>query len=108
MATSTADSPSLAERALRRQNPREEPSALDAHAGIRAGGHQQRWSLPRLILLGEALRPLGLSGPPTRTWRRELAGSRPRRIWLTKGCARTRNVMRVPVPPHRARAACGS
>ena len=28
----------LARRALRRQNPREEPSALDAHAGICAGG----------------------------------------------------------------------
>ena len=53
------------ERALRRQNPREEPSALDAHAGICAGGARQRPSLPRLIPLGEALRPLGLSGPST-------------------------------------------
>ena len=35
------------ERALRRQNPRQEPSALDAHAGICAGGGRQRPSLPR-------------------------------------------------------------
>ena len=39
--------PSLAQRALRRQNPSQEPSALDPHAGICAGGGQQRPSLPR-------------------------------------------------------------
>ena len=32
---------------LRRQNPREEPGALAAHAGIRAGGEEQSSSLPR-------------------------------------------------------------
>ena len=37
----------LAQRALRRQHPRQEPSALDAHAGICAGGRRQRRSLPR-------------------------------------------------------------
>ena len=39
--------PFLAQRAPRRQNPSQEPSALDAHAGICAGGGQQRPSLPR-------------------------------------------------------------
>ena len=39
--TSTALSP------FRRQNPREEPGALAAHAGIRAGGGWQQPSLPR-------------------------------------------------------------
>src|SRR3954452_9146856 len=33
-----------------------------------------------VIPLGEALRPLGLSGPSTLAWRQERAGSRPRRI----------------------------
>ena len=32
---------------LRRQNPREEPGALAAHAGISAGGEEQSSSLPR-------------------------------------------------------------
>src|ERR1700680_3889771 len=32
---------------FRRQNPRDEPGALAAHAGIRAGGGQQWPSLPR-------------------------------------------------------------
>lgn len=32
---------------LRRQNPREEPGALPAHAGIRAGGGAEASSLPR-------------------------------------------------------------
>src|SRR5215475_10090965 len=40
-ATSAALSP------LRRQNPREEPGALAAHAGICAGGGEQSSSLPR-------------------------------------------------------------
>ena len=39
--------PFLAQRAPRRQNPSQEPSALDAHAGICAGGGQQWPSLPR-------------------------------------------------------------
>jgi hypothetical protein len=60
-----------------------------------------------VIPLGEAVRPLGLSGPSTRWWRRESAGSRPRRIGVIKGCARTGKLMRAPAPPRRARAACG-
>ena len=46
MATSARDHAPLARSPLRRQNPREEPSALDAHAGICAGGARQRPSLP--------------------------------------------------------------
>jgi RNA-directed DNA polymerase len=37
----------LARATLRRHDPRQEPSALDAHAGICAGGRRQRRSLPR-------------------------------------------------------------
>jgi hypothetical protein len=33
-----------------------------------------------LFPLGEALRPLGLCGPSTRTWRQQSVGSRPRCI----------------------------
>ena len=47
LATHRPHQASLAERALRRQNPSQEPSALDAHAGICAGGRRQRRSLPR-------------------------------------------------------------
>ena len=47
LATHRPHPASLAQRALRRQNPSQEPSALDAHAGICAGGRQQRRSLPR-------------------------------------------------------------
>src|SRR3954452_17255941 len=61
-----------------------------------------------VIPLGEALRPLGLSGPSRWTWRQEIAGSRPRRIGVTLGCARTGEVMRPSRPPRRVRAACGS
>ena len=57
--------------AIRRQNPREEPSALDAHAGICAGGGRQRPSLPRLIpaaprARGQRSSPIGRDpkGPP--------------------------------------------
>jgi hypothetical protein len=57
-----------------------------------------------VIPLGEALRPLGLSGPSTRTWRQERAWSRPRRILVTKGLARTDKVMQALGPPRRARA----
>ena len=77
------------ERALRRQNPREEPSALDAHAGICAGGCQQRRSLPRLIPLGQALRPLDLSRPSTVRWRQQDFGSWPRRIGVSEDLTRT-------------------
>ena len=38
---------------FRRQNPREEPGALAAHAGIRAGGGGQQPSLVRCGLLSE-------------------------------------------------------
>src|SRR6266436_2441993 len=41
------DTASMAMSPFRRQNPREEPGALAAHAGICAGGGQQRPSLPR-------------------------------------------------------------
>ena len=37
------------ERAIRRPHPRQEPSALAAHAGICAGGRRQGRSLPRSI-----------------------------------------------------------
>src|SRR4051794_18458792 len=55
MATHSASPASVAERALQRSYPRQEPSALDAHAGICAGGRQQRQSLPRLSHAGSAL-----------------------------------------------------
>jgi len=42
-----------------------------------------------VIPLVGALRPLGLSGPATRTWRQESDGSRPRRICVRRGLART-------------------
>src|SRR5487761_1875670 len=40
---------SLAERPTRRPHPRQEPSALAAHAGICAGGRPQGRSLPRFV-----------------------------------------------------------
>jgi hypothetical protein len=45
---------------------------------------------------------------PVRAWRREVVGSRPRRIGVTRGLARTREVMLAGAPPRRARAACDS
>ena len=47
MATPTPHPAPLAQRPLQRQNPRQEPGALNAHAGICAGGRQQWRSLPR-------------------------------------------------------------
>jgi hypothetical protein len=47
MATTRPHEASLPKRALRRQDPRQEPSALAAHAGICAGGRLQGRSLPR-------------------------------------------------------------
>jgi hypothetical protein len=42
-----------------------------------------------VIPLGEAVRPLGLSGPSSQVaWRREQFGSRPRAIGRGVGCAR--------------------
>jgi hypothetical protein len=61
-----------------------------------------------VIPLGEALRPLGLSRPSTRTWRQERAWSWPRGICVTKGSARTGEVMLAAMPPRRAHATCGS
>ena len=49
MATSTADSASLARAAIRRHHPRQEPSAVVPHAGICAGGGRRRPSLPQPI-----------------------------------------------------------
>jgi len=42
-----------------------------------------------VLPLGEALRPLSLSAPSTRTWRQEHAGSRPRLICVRRGVTRT-------------------
>ena len=39
----------LSRRAIRRQNPRQEPSAVIPHAGICAGGRSQERSLPRSL-----------------------------------------------------------
>ncbi len=61
-----------------------------------------------VIPLGEALRPLSLSRPTTRTWRQGGAGSRPRGIGVSEGCARTGKLMPAGAPPRRARAACDS
>ncbi len=47
MATTRPTTASLPRRALRRQNPRQEPSAVIPHAGICAGGRPQGRSLPR-------------------------------------------------------------
>jgi len=60
-----------------------------------------------VIPLGEALRPLGLSGPSTWAWRAGGCGEPAAAICVTKDLARTGKVMRVRVPPRRARAACG-
>jgi hypothetical protein len=70
----------MAERALQRSYPRQEPSALDAHAGICAGGRQQRRSLPRLSHAGSALlaQVADRSGL-TRALSRELASLKVRR-----------------------------
>src|ERR1017187_10563087 len=55
MATYSPHPASLAKSALQRSYPRQEPSALDAHAGICAGGRQRRRSLPRFSHAGSAL-----------------------------------------------------
>jgi hypothetical protein len=61
-----------------------------------------------VIPLGGALRPLGRWRPSTRTWRQDDAGSRPRCIGVSEGCARKIDFTRVAAPAHRARAGCGS
>ena len=47
MATTRPPEASVPRHAVRRQNPRQEPSAVIPHAGICAGGRRQRRSLPR-------------------------------------------------------------
>jgi hypothetical protein len=79
-------------------------SVRDPRVGSGAGDMMVDGVVP----LGEALRPLGLLRPTTRAWRREHAGSRPRRIGVTKGCPRTGKLMRARAPPRRALTACGS
>jgi hypothetical protein len=82
------------------------PSLTSVHdpVWLRAGDMMVDGVIP----LGQALRPLGLSGPSTRAWRQERAGSRPRRIGVSEGCARMTDFTRVAAPPRRARAGCGS
>src|SRR3954465_7852886 len=53
--------------------------------GLRAGDMMCDGVIP----LGEALRPLGLLRPSTGWWRRDPVRSRPRRIGVREGCART-------------------
>src|SRR5829696_8224111 len=67
MATARQHPASLAKRTLRRSHPRQEPSALDAHAGICAGGRPKRRSLPRSGRLWTMSLELGLfRWPPLR------------------------------------------
>ena len=66
-------------------------SVRDPRVGSGAGDMMVDGMVP----LGEALRPLGLLRPTTRAWRREHAGSRPRRIGVSEGCACTRKVRRA-------------
>ena len=47
-----------------------------------------------VIPLGEALRPLDLSGPSTRTCRQQQFGSRPRRISVSEDLARGADLLR--------------
>ncbi len=69
---------SLARAALRRHDPRQEPSALDAHAGICAGGRPRGRSLPRWAVLCERWR---LVGPPASAFRGR-ASNHPVLRWL--------------------------
>ena len=61
-----------------------------------------------VIPLGEALRPLGLSGPSTGVVAAGACREPAAAICVTKGLARTRELMPGRVPPPRALAACGS
>jgi hypothetical protein len=62
--------------------------ALLWFATVPCGGSARR-CFDGVIALGEALRPLGLWRPSTRTWRQRHVGSRPRCIGVTGGVART-------------------
>jgi hypothetical protein len=62
------------------------PSRISVHdRAVRPAGDMM---VDGVIPLGEALRPLGRWRPSTRTWRQDDAGSRPRCIGVSEGCAR--------------------
>jgi hypothetical protein len=65
--------------ALEQRVTREAKDAARSRAVPPCGGAGDMM-VDRVIPLGQALRPLGLSRASTRTWRQERAGSRPRRI----------------------------
>ncbi len=85
VATTTPHPTSLANRALRRQNPRQEPSALDAHAGICAGGPPAT-AVPTAIQVGvrnflrESSRGWGCGGVSGEGARHQPTSRRSRRI----------------------------
>ena len=82
------------------------PSRISVHdRAVRPAGDMM---VDGVIPLGGALRPLGRWRPSTRTWRQDDAGSRPRCIGVSEGCARKTDFTRVAAPRHRARAGCGS
>ena len=82
------------------------PSRISVHdRAVRPAGDMM---VDGVIPLGGALRPLGRWRPSTRTWRQDDAGSRPRCIGVSEGCARKTDFTRVAVPRRRARAGCGS
>jgi hypothetical protein len=78
-------------------------SVRDSRVGSGAGDKM----FDGVTLVGEALRPLSLSGPFTRTCRQDDAGSRPRRIGVMKGVlARARDRLDVGCAGHWAGAGC--
>ena len=82
------------------------PSRISVHdRAVRPAGDMM---VDGVISLGEALRPLGRWRPSTRTWRQDDAGSRPRCIGVSEGCARKTDFTRVAAPRRRARAGCGN
>jgi hypothetical protein len=102
MATHSASPASVAERALQRSYPRQEPSALDAHAGICAGGAWQRGSLPRprshsAVGRGGTI-ALGLRGPANATGK-----AIARRMPPASSCMTTAQPGRTSSPPRPAR-----
>ena len=78
-------------------------SVRDSRVGSGAGDKM----FDGVTLVGEALRPLSLSGPFTRTCRQDDAGSRPRCIGVMKGVlARVRDRLDVGCAGHWAGAGC--
>ena len=85
---------------LRRQNPREEPGALAAHAGICAGGGRRRSSLPRPLvavqgrarLAGDLLRRL--SAATLAQFAQQECADPPRKPGGCTGCLRSRSSWR--------------